>query len=314
MDGELWTAKELEFLAKYMNPRYLLPTVLTEAMNEFEIEQVIILTDFLNDKFSQQLKAYIEGLEGAESGSIPARNGALPGETGIARPPHKHRFVYRHSVPSDDPEIIPEGSSPLDELLDNLLPSESFSRWVRYFTDKKFLQMNHIARRFRRGQDYTLGAPYDCDPRVELLLGITPTPGWGAEQFVERNSDILAHGRRPVEPRSPTSAEANSEDTFCGTDIYLYEEDEDDESEDGVPTTVEASRTGAGHRNKADTAVYQINTDDDDVAFAMPPAWNMMSLVVRDSGLLRFVKYVSKSAPGDKWDIIGTYTVPRDAE
>jgi len=30
--------------------------------------------------------------------------------------------------------------------------------------------------------------------------------------------------------------------------------------------------------------------------------------------LLRFVKYVSKSAKGDKWDIVGTYTLQAEED
>jgi hypothetical protein len=39
-----------------------------------------------------------------------------------------------------------------------------------------------------------------------------------------------------------------------------------------------------------------------------------LSIVLRDQGLLRFVKYISKSAKGDKWDIIGTYSLAEEEE
>ena len=34
-----------------------------------------------------------------------------------------------------------------------------------------------------------------------------------------------------------------------------------------------------------------------------------MSIVLRDTGVLKFVKYVSKAAKGDRWDISGEWRV-----
>ena len=36
-------------------------------------------------------------------------------------------------------------------------------------------------------------------------------------------------------------------------------------------------------------------------------AANTLSLVLRDEGLMRFVKYVSASAPGSRWDVAAVY-------
>ena len=60
-----------------------------------------------------------------------------------------------------------------------------------------------------------------------------------------------------------------------------------------------------------DAAIYKTSpdTEDDNVLFASPPAWNKLSMVLRDSGVLKFVKYVSRSAPGDRWDVIGVFGV-----
>lgn len=40
-----------------------------------------------------------------------------------------------------------------------------------------------------------------------------------------------------------------------------------------------------------------------------PAPWNQLSIVLRDSGTLKFVKYVSRKAPGDRWDISGTLDI-----
>jgi hypothetical protein len=67
--------------------------------------------------------------------------------------------------------------------------------------------------------------------------------------------------------------------------------------------------------SNGDAAIYKTSSDpdDDNVLFSMPASWNKMSIVLRDSGILKFVKYVSKKAEGDRWDIAGAFGV-RDLE
>ena len=49
--------------------------------------------------------------------------------------------------------------------------------------------------------------------------------------------------------------------------------------------------------------------EDDGVLLNTPAQWNNLTLVVRDVGVLRFVKYVSKAAKGSRWDVTGTWQV-----
>eukprot|EP01064_Diplonema_japonicum_P036150 TRINITY_DN8038_c3_g1_i1.p1 TRINITY_DN8038_c3_g1~~TRINITY_DN8038_c3_g1_i1.p1 ORF type:complete len:543 (+),score=191.14 TRINITY_DN8038_c3_g1_i1:47-1675(+) len=41
---------------------------------------------------------------------------------------------------------------------------------------------------------------------------------------------------------------------------------------------------------------------------------NTLSLVARDEQMMRFVKYISASAPGSRWDVVSTYEIECDAE
>ena len=65
----------------------------------------------------------------------------------------------------------------------------------------------------------------------------------------------------------------------------------------------------------ADPAIYQSTSaaPDDGILFSMPAGWNRMSLVLRDSGTLRFVKYVSRSAGADRWDVVCDWEIDWDA-
>jgi Rps23 Pro-64 3,4-dihydroxylase Tpa1-like proline 4-hydroxylase len=57
--------------------------------------------------------------------------------------------------------------------------------------------------------------------------------------------------------------------------------------------------------------VYRGPTDDESGVLNVSPAFNCLSLVLRDEGLMRFVKYLSAQAPGSRWDVSGVY-VPED--
>jgi prolyl 3-hydroxylase /prolyl 3,4-dihydroxylase len=313
-DGIMWTERELDFLVKFIHPTYLIPDTLDELRKRFNVECSITLSNFLNPKFAANLRDYISSIDGDKTTAIPARAGALPGETGIARPPHKQRFLYRHAIPSDFTESAAEEGTPLDQLLDILLPSSLFTRWLRYFTDSNFDESNIVARRFRRGHDYTLANTYDYDlPQLEFTLSLTPTLGWNDEPD---DASVFEGSVSDQEPRSgtpsrrnpvPNPTEAEGEFSVGGYEVYMTGDDD----EEGVGLAMEASNTGAGQRRKADPAVYQDRTDigDEAILISMPASWNTMTVVLRDQGLLRFVKYVSKSANGDKWDIVGTYPV-----
>lgn len=60
--------------------------------------------------------------------------------------------------------------------------------------------------------------------------------------------------------------------------------------------------------DSADPAVYR-SSEDNSVLLTSLPAKNEFTLVYRESGLLRFIKYVSKSAPGSRWDVTATYEI-----
>ena len=61
-----------------------------------------------------------------------------------------------------------------------------------------------------------------------------------------------------------------------------------DDSEDAVPT---------------DDSEDGDEGEDSDTLLTVQPGFNRLLLVLRDAGVLRFVKYVSACAPGSRWDI-----------
>ena len=104
---------------------------------------------------------------------------------------------------------------------------------------------------------------------------------------------------------------------------YMAGEDEDDHDHDdggsdhGVEVPLDMSTgarsTGAAKpkKSKQDPAIYQASGEDEDdsVLFSMPAGWNRLGIVMRDRGTMRFVKYVSQMAKGDRWDVVGEFDV-----
>ena len=49
--------------------------------------------------------------------------------------------------------------------------------------------------------------------------------------------------------------------------------------------------------------------EEEDELLSVQATFNTLSLVHRDEGLMRFVKYVSHLAPSSRWDVAAQYTV-----
>ena len=310
--------QDIDFLLKYIAPTYLTPDPLKEVSEVFAEECSICLESFLSNKFSSAMKEYVNMQE--------AR--ALPSETlevekrtlwKVARPPHKHRFLFQQTETSDS-EL-----SPLQDLLQNLFPSKAFQKWLSIATGYQVTSHDCCIRRFRKGKDYTLATGYEEDsPRIELCLGLTPTPGQGNDQPPE--SEPQTGDKMTVEAGNEATEEtATADETSTGGYLAYMAGDEDEEdgnnadagSDHGVEVPLDMS-TGARStkvtnpkKPKQDPAVYKSseNDDDDGLLFTMSPDWNRLGIVLRDKGTMRFVKYVSRMAKGDRWDVVGEFEI-----
>lgn len=322
---------DLEFLLKYIAPTYLTPDTLESVSDTFSDECSICLGKFLSHKFSDSLKDYITE---QESQGLPSTAHDIGSTTAwqVARPPHKHRFLYQQSIGAD-----PKGEvehSPIQDLLRTLLPSEAFRKWLQLATGMTLFSYDLCARRFRQGKDYTLATGYTGDEsQLEIILAITPTPRWGGDDDVVAKEDTpsgeqFGGGKNSQAKGTTTTLEKGAEEpSFGGYVAYMAGDDADDDSDDGagsdgveVPldlsTGARASRPSGQKRkpDKADPAVYKATAEDEDdgVLFSMPACWNTLGIVLRDKGVMRFVKYVSQQAPGDRWDVVGEFGVVPD--
>jgi hypothetical protein len=51
------------------------------------------------------------------------------------------------------------------------------------------------------------------------------------------------------------------------------------------------------------------NEDGGDTLLTVQPDFNRLLLVLRDERVMRFVKYLSASAPGSRWDVSGEWEI-----
>ncbi|KAL2212527.1 hypothetical protein CC79DRAFT_1286058, partial [Sarocladium strictum] len=284
---------DLEFLLKYMAPTYLTPDTLEQVSEHFEENSSITLADILSKKFAAKLKTYVEAQEKKKLASTSAK---IEKETGwkTAKPPHKHRFLYQQASAPDELRTS-QDESPITDLLDNFLPSRQFRHWLQIATGCTVESSDVMARRFRKGMDYTLATGHEGKPRLELNIGITPTSGWGDdadEEEEEEEPKPKSNGKGKGKAKAPVEETLKETEEVGGHEVYMAGEDDADE----------------------DAAVYKSSGDDDNILFFQAAAWNKMVIVLRDSGILRFVKYVSRNAKGDRWDLSAAYDVEEPQE
>ncbi|KAI0966329.1 Oxoglutarate and iron-dependent oxygenase degradation C-term-domain-containing protein [Xylaria arbuscula] len=321
---------DLEFLLRFMAPTYLTPDTLDQVSEHFGESSSITLPNLLGKKFAARLRTYVMAQEKA-SKDLPEDSAKLEKETSwrVAKPPHKHRYLYSQSssVSKDKSKKSDEGKgknkkekeegdeSPIRELLDEFLSSRQFQQWLEMATGCTIESHDFLARRFRRGKDYTLATGHEGKPRLELNLGITPTKGWGDDD--EDNDDGAEES--PETSNSKTSNKKKAKKTHDGKgkgkSIGEKSEVEGEEENAGEVGGHEVYMAGDEDRegDNDDAAIYKsAGNDDDNILFFQAAAWNRLSLVLRDSGALRFVKYVSRRAKGDRWDISGTIEVEEE--
>ncbi|KAI9869106.1 MAG: hypothetical protein M1813_002930 [Trichoglossum hirsutum] len=306
-EDEDLTEADLDLLLKYIAPTYLMPDTLEDMCAFFTEESSLKLEEFLSPKFSARLKAYVEREE--QRLPLPEDTNAIESNTDwhVARPPHKHRFLYQQAA-TEGGERRTEERSPLRELLEDLFPSNSFRKWLSIATSLTLDSCNVLARRFRRGKDFSLATGYGEEgARIELTLGITPTGGWDADGDGDDEQDSKERGME--------RADAD----VGGYEMYYAEEEDDEDAIDDDDDVDDPGKDGKQRKKKAksDPAIYKSSSADEDganVLFSSHAAWNGLSIVLRDRGVLRFVKYVSRQAPGDRWDVTGEWGVAEAEE
>ncbi|GAA5936103.1 oxidative DNA demethylase [Sporobolomyces koalae] len=312
------SASDLAYLSKYLNSAYTSPKIISHLRNQFVESSHLVLSDFLSPTIASELESLIKAkdlevekgrrgveVKGQTVNLIPAHTAGESAEQGwtVVGPPHLQRYLsLSRSAPA------PSAADRLSQLLREiqaLFESNAFAALLACLTSLLPVAHTINVRSFRPGLDYTLarGEPAattgdnddgntngeDDGPQAKLDVGLNLTP----KQDKEEDQEIWEAG------------EAG------GWDIWLVGDEGGDEATYGgskaKPEAAEAN--GEQVEGQGEEEEEEEEEEDDSTLLSLEPTFNRLHLVLRDPGVLGFVKYVSAKAPGSRFDVNGEWEV-----
>jgi hypothetical protein len=106
-------------------------------------------------------------------------------------------------------------------------------------------------------------------------------------------------------------------DDAGGFECYIEADDYDDndgemKDDDEAADNTDNGETVPAAKAPASEPADEYNAEDDTNLLSASASNNTLSLVYRDPGTVRFIKYVGSRAPSSRWDISMEYQVPED--
>ena len=279
---------DLRYLARWVNPEYLDPTNVAQIREKMEEDSSVQLREFLLPDVAADLRAATRREDSScalGDGRVPDRAAGLGGGWRAVGPTHKQRYAVYDGPAAKPREADAKGKAVegaasargasesagalLREVRDGLFSSESFARLLTALTGLRPTAHKGEIRRFRPGLDYT----------------------------------VAHHGILTVDPRLDA--------TMC-----LVDDEGDIKSScwdfgevGGFECYIAADEEGEAGGAATDEVYNAAAEEDEDELLSVSATFNTLSLVHRDEGLMRFVKYVSHLAPSSRWDIAMQFTV-----
>ena len=276
------------FLGAYINGAYLAEDSMVEVRKRFEDESSVQLRHFLVEEWNA--KIYGTCMAEDERDHLGNDGPALDYHVGTndrwraVGPAHKQRFL-QYAPPEDEAVDAPTHGAAvgagehLHHLRRAVFRSAAFGRWLGWISSLGFpLGERGRVRRFRPGRDYTVAHYGILTTNAVLDATLCFCAGEGKQcAFDEATDELLG---------SDEDALWESGDVG-GFECYIAA---DEGGEDQGPD--------AEYDGEDDTRLLSVSASN-----------NTLSLVYRDPGTMRFVKYVSAAAPSSRWDIALEYDV-----
>ncbi len=281
--------EDITFLSKYINKTYLETKSLDAIRERFEDESCVQLRHFFNKEWEEKVRVAILSEDkkcqfGLGKSSLNYSIG-IEGGWEILGPAHKQRFLEYKEQETENDE---SAGYILSHLKKKLFESHSFGRLLGHLSSLGVpLGQRGRIRRFRPGLDYTV-AHYGILTKESVLdATICFVAGSGNQCRYDEHTEELIGDDADVKWESGDVG---------GFECYIAADD-DDENE-----------------NKEQQAADEYNDDDDTELLSVSASFNTLSLVYRDPGTMRFVKYVGCGAPSSRWDISLEYEVEADEQ
>jgi hypothetical protein len=283
----------------------------------------IVLHNFLHPDLAEAIKSETKSVDEKDypNAEIPSQSLGEGDGWEIQGPTSKHRYTTL---------ISPSTSTPnLQKVLNNLLPSPAFRAWLSVVSSLAPVGYRAEARRFRKGLDYTLagGEEKDGEVRLDVWLGATwwadVEPGSDEEDLLVDNGGWECYLAAPDEGEDPAvyqSSRAKQAEGGGGNDAESEDESEkkaeastndEEEKEDGGPSITMNGQSLEFDPDQFSPSDFDSDSEDgsDEPLLTLPVSFNNLLLVLRDPGVMRFVKYLGNGAAGSRWDLGGEWEV-----
>ncbi|SJX61947.1 related to TPA1-Poly(A)-binding protein involved in translation termination efficiency [Sporisorium reilianum f. sp. reilianum] len=245
------------------------------------------------------------------------------------------------------PNPLPTDASALLKLLSTVLfPSNAFRHLLANITQLVPLGGRPVeARRFRPGLDYTL-ARSDTEPVLDVTLNLTPDVVKPSLEEERKAGPRGLAGKSKKAKTAPAPSSSSGSKLLSKKDAKdlaakwesgdiggweCYMAPHEGEEDPAVYQSGNSGKKKANDDEDADAEMKDANGEDDEeeeemvemveddgeeedddfdgVLLNLTPSFNTLSVVLRDEGVMRFVKYLAASAGGSRWDVIGEYEI-----
>ncbi|KAH9894455.1 nuclear protein [Cubamyces lactineus] len=316
--------EHVSFLSEFLNPVYLQARTMKALASRFVDESSLELHSFLcaplADKLRSGLKEKdeVDGLGPNRPTRIPPHTAGVEGAWQLRGPPHKWRYCTLKAHEGGSKMAVSprwahtDPDEAIRSLQDELFPSPAFRAWLACVSNLLPLRYTAEARRFRPGLDYTLATSEAKETRLDVVLGLTPQ--------VDGQDTVAQNGHANGDEAEIEHGWQSGE--WGGWECYMAPHDEEDDpavyrsgsSKKKNGQSANGTNGTNGHVENGEVEMHDEEEDedeeeDDGTLLTVQPGFNRLLLVLRDEGVMRFVKYVSAAAEGSRWDICGEFEI-----
>ncbi|CUA70251.1 Prolyl 3,4-dihydroxylase ofd1 [Rhizoctonia solani] len=286
------------YLSQFLNPIYLEHRAIAALSARFAEKSNLELHMFLNETLAAELEVGLKELDVKSNIShrsdkqIPSHDygSDVPGWE-LTGPPHRFRYYQG----TDELAGQPGASGIIHRLRTELFSSSAFRSWLAIVAQLIPIGYAVTSRRFRPGLDYTLASAVEDENRLDVCLGLTPGAadegGWDNDNWGGWECYMAPHDGED-DPEVYKTANARSKSST-----------ENDEAAKA------ADLKGKGKAKAEPELDEDQDEDTDGTLLTVYPNFNHLVIALRDAGVLKFVKYVSASAPVSRWDISAEWQV-----
>jgi prolyl 3-hydroxylase /prolyl 3,4-dihydroxylase len=271
----VFTEGDREYLKKYVQPEFLSDESMNEIQQRFEQDSSAQLKNFLKSTWvpkMQPQKSFVYDQDYYSS--------SVSEEWKLQGPAHKQRYLrYIHEAEKSDDSCVV--GSLLNHIKARVFESDAMKKYLGFITGlgKPTGINDSQIRHFRPGLDYTVAHHGLLVDEAVLDATLCFVYDENDDKNVWESGDV------------------------GGFECYIEADDDDNNNN--------KSNNNKESTNKSAADEY---TDDDDGTelLSVSASNNTLSLVYRDPGTMRFVKYVGASAPSSRYDISMGYNVVAD--